>query len=312
MKSKKILITLLLVASLLPIGCKKDGIYRPSEKISGFSYYYERDHQRYNTEEKKWVTIQKDSVRRYTTEKWVWNDNQLNRIDLYDLGSNTPYCKLSFVYDGKRLTRLNISNTKHYVTYEYDGRQIARMTVHSQNGDTWADYSFGYDGKKISTVTVSGNYLTPKSDNNVDALALLPVLGDAMSAHNVASLCQKTKGSKSGETVLDITWKGNNIKSIKNHDSGLTEVTYTHDNKTNPLRGLLTSALPGINEMSHTCALGNENNIKSADYGTEKQSYSYTYSDDLPTSRSRSVVDHYTQGYRYVTTHITYYEYIDE
>lgn len=41
-----------------------------------------------------------------------------------------------------------------------------------------------------------------------------------------------------------------------------------------------------------------------------QQDYSYTYSDDIPVSRSRSVVDHYTQGYRNVETTITYYEYV--
>ena len=311
MKSQKILIALLLAATVLTIGCKKDGVYRPSEKIAAFSFYYERDHQRYNTEKKIWESIQKDSTRRYTTEKWVWNDKQLNRIDLYDQGSNAPYCQLGFVYDGNRLTRVNISNTKHYVTYEYDGRRITRMTVHSQNGDIWSDYCFDYDGKKINTVTITGNYLTAKSEAT-GTLALMPVLGDIEAAHSIESLCQKTTGSKSDQTVFEITWKGNNIKSIKNRDSGATEVTYTHDNKTNPLRGLLTSALTGINELSHTSAYGNENNITSADYGTEKQSYSYTYSDDLPTSRSRSIVDHYTQGYRYVKTYITYYEYIED
>ncbi|MBO7489472.1 MAG: hypothetical protein J6T88_04255 [Bacteroidales bacterium] len=48
----------------------------------------------------------------------------------------------------------------------------------------------------------------------------------------------------------------------------------------------------------------------SVDYGSEKLDYSYTYSDDIPVSRSRSVVDHYTQGYRNVETTITYYEYV--
>ena len=78
---KRFFTTVVLIAVLCVMsGCKKDGVYRPSQKLSGISEYFERTHQRYDNELKVWKVIHKDSTKRHQTEKWIWNGNRLDRI----------------------------------------------------------------------------------------------------------------------------------------------------------------------------------------------------------------------------------------
>lgn len=304
---KRFFTTVVLIAVLCVMsGCKKDGVYRPSQKLSGISEYFERTHQRYDNELKVWKVIHKDSTKRHQTEKWIWNDNRLDRIDFYS-GNNVSN-SLAFTYDGKRLVRAYISETKSGVEYHYNGKKLETMTVKNKNGETVATYEFKYDGKKISQITIDGNAVQTKSDIDIDALALLPVLGDAQSVHDLAE-CHKKDQAKKGETVYRIVWKGDNIKSISNASDGNT-VTYRYDDKYNPLQGLMPTLI-GVGENVDSYAFANKNNVISVDYGNSKLSYSYTYSEKLPVSRSRNEIDHYTQGYRYVDVYITYFEYIE-
>ncbi|MBP5190891.1 MAG: hypothetical protein J6031_08275 [Bacteroidales bacterium] len=309
MKTRTILFAAVLIAiALLPTGCKKEGIYKPDEKLAGFSQYYERVHQRYDSDSHLWRTIQKDSTKRSDTEKWVWDGNLLHHIDIYTQG--TLVSTVSFEYDGKRLARTKISGSKVYMDYEYNGRQLNTITCKNQKGETIYTDKFEYDGNKISKIiSTSVSSAGIKSSINEKTFALLPVLGDVTVAHNVAETSCKKNNLKASEQVLEITWKGNNIKSVTEKTSG-AKTTYRHDDKTNPLQGLLAT-MTGIGDVQNTYAFGNKNNITNVDDGIEKESFSYTYSSDLPTSCSRSVVDHYTQGYRYVTTYITYYEYLE-
>lgn len=294
-------------AVLLMAACKKDGVYRPSDKLTGVLEYYERVHQRYDSETKMWNTIHKDSTARHTTEKWLWNGKQLARIDFYT--GNTVSSSVAMVYDGKRLVRANVSATNSYIEYEYNGRHLSTMTLRNKKGEAEAVYTFEYDGNKVVRIAETLNAKGAKAmPDDIMDVALLPLVGDRQTARDIAKASCKKAGAKASEQVYDIVWKGDNIKAVKDHESGNTLATYKHDAKTNPLRGLLLT-FNGEGGDANQYAFGNKNNIVSVDYGNEKLEYSYTYSGDLPVSRSRSVVDHYTQGYRYVETTINYFDY---
>ncbi len=92
----------------------------------------------------------------------------------------------------------------------------------------------------------------------------------------------------------------------------MATITLEYDGRNSDIKQLirLLFTFNGEGGYANQYAFANKNNVVSANYGGEKWDYSYTYSDDIPVSRSRSVVDHYTQGYRYVETTITYYEYV--
>lgn len=300
-----IIIATLAAATMLIAGCKKDGIYRPSDKLARISEYYEKAHQRYDPETKLWRTIHKDSTARLDKEKWAWDGKQLHHIDIYSQGTKTG--TVAFVYDGNRLARANFSATGLYAEYTYDGRKLSSVVVKNKKGETEMSETFEYDGKKISTIHVT----LPNTQLVVyGAQALMPVLGDAQVTSDIAAASHKAAASKALELVLDIAWKGDNIRSVTDRTTGGT-TTYSYDDKTNPLRGLLTT-LEGVGGQSNEYAFANRNNIIAANYGDQKMSYTFTYSTDLPTSRSRSVVNHYTQGYRYVETTIQYFEYVEE
>lgn len=299
----------LAAAMLLATACKKDGIYRPDKKLSRIAQYYEKTLQRYDSNTKTWKTIHKDSTARRDAEKWAWNDNLLHHIDVYQNGEKVS--TVAFVYDGKRLVRANISSTKTYIEYEYDGRHLKTMTHKNQKGETMWTETLEYDGKHISSLTTSASGAATKAGHDLGhTLALQAVLGDATVARDIAEACRKNDGSKATETVWDFEWKNDNIRSVTNRESG-SKTSYRHDDKTNPLRGLLAT-MTGIGETSNDYAFANRNNITVAERDGTKNSYSYTYSDDLPASRSQSIVDHYTQGYRYVETTIQYFEYVEE
>ena len=299
----------LAAAMLLTTACKKDGIYRPADKLSGISEYYEKLYQHYNSEKKQWETIRKDSTARQYTEKWLWNDKELQLIDVYQNGKKVS--TVTFIYDGKRLARTNISYQNTYIEYEYDGSHLKTMTHKNKKGETMWTETFEYDGKRISSMTTSTTGTTTKAGHDFGhTLALQAVLGDATIARNIAENRRKNDGSKTTETIWDFEWKNDNIRSVTDRATG-SKTTYRYDTKTNPLRSLLAT-MTGIGGNSNDYAFANRNNITVAESDGTKLSYSYTYSDDLPASRSQSIVDHYTQGYRYVETTIQYFEYVEE
>lgn len=320
MIQKNIVVCAAIIAVLLVLAaCKKDGVYKPGDKIAGFAEYSETDYQRYDSQKQQWITYRSDSVRRYTTEKWNWDGNQLNRIDFYTSASSTSADhSLVFSYDGKRLQRIYNSKTKGYALCNYDGRNIKEMLFHDKNGKQTGSISFEHDGKRISAMTISGTAATKgdygASQDEMTRAALVFVAGDAgIAAESIKTLARERK-TENGIT-LTLTWKNDNISRIEFSD-GSQSASFTYDRNPNPMKGFLGTLVAGTtaHDMYLCCNANNttSSTITASDGSKDVLNYSYTYSGELPVSRSRSVVDHYAQGNRIVYSYVTYYQYVDD
>lgn len=302
-------LALAIAALCLTTACKKDGVYKPSYKITAIYEYSAVEQQRYNNELKIWETYHKDSVKDHVVERWVWNGKKLDRIDLYRDNNNPSRVSnsLAFVYDGNRLSRINISSDKSHLEFEYDGRRLKEMRQYDNKGTLNLTYSFEYDGKKISTMALDGEFIPlKKGDLLAEFVAerLLPCEG-------VAEALNRKSGAKTQMTA-SFKWKGDNVSSITYSSGG--KHTFRYDTKTNPFQGLLAMIEMGGEAAGATYYFCNENNAVSITYvdsdgDEDKTSYSYTYSEDIPVSRSNVVISHYQQGYRSVTSQVTTFEY---
>ena len=308
---------------LVLTACRKDGVYKPSNKIASFAVYSETDYQTYDSEKHIWKTYRSDSVRRYTAERWNWDGNQLNRIDFYNQSSATSADhSLAFSYDGKRLQRIYNSKTKGYALCNYDGRNITEMLFHDKNGKQTGAISFEHDGKHISAMTISGTIAAKGNDgaaqDEMARLALAFVTGDAgIAGESVQMLAKELVGGAKaqGDVTLTLTWKDDNVSRIDFSD-GSQSASYTYDRKPNPMKGFLGTMVAGTtaHDMYLCCNANNTTSSTITDGNGNKDvlNYSYTYSGDLPVSRSRSVVEHYAQGNRIVYSYVTYYQYVED
>lgn len=304
---KSLFATSVIVLALLASACKKEGIYKPVKQISSKYEYSERSSQRYDATTKMWRTISVDSVPRHRTEGWNWSDGKLQKIDYYESGVIDH--SIAFVYDGNRMIRINNGEDGSHTECVYDGKYLSEMQFYNKQGKPLRTMTFSHDGKEITKITISSG--SKGSDYGVSAseqFVLRTLTGN--------TLCEKALSSESAKgndnVELTLTWNKGNIKTIAYSKPEMT-VTYTHDNKSNPLGGLFSSLVSGASAHDQF-TFGNKNNITSSSISysngnSEKQNYSYTYSEDLPTSVSQSIIDNYTTGYRYVYTYITMLEY---
>ena len=293
----------------LTVGCQKDGVYKPSYRISALYEYSAIEQQRYNNELKIWETYRKDSVKQHIVERWVWNGKKLERIDLYRDNSNPsrPSNSLGLVYDGNRLSRINLSSDKSYMECEYDGRRLKEMRHYDNKGKLDLTYTFEYDGKKVSKMTVDGEFIPLK---NGDGLVEF-VTGRLLPCEDITEALARKSDAKTQMTAT-FKWKGDNVSSITYSSGG--KHSFRYDSKVNPLQGLLAMIAMDGEAAGASYYFRNENNVVSITYvdsdgDEDKTNYSYTYSDDIPVSRSNVVISHYQQGYRAVSSQVTTFEY---
>ena len=304
---------LVAAALLLLASCKKDGVFNPSAKLSAISEYSQVSYQKYVDSIQSWHQISENVVKRHTVEGWVWNGNTLSAINYYRDGKIDH--SLYFTYDGKQLSRIDDNSNGTHAECLYDGRKLDEMRFYDKNGKQKMTYIFTHDGRHISTINVEtkGNTKESCSFDAIENFALQMMLPETAGC----DLRQARNGIKSdSEITLNLKWKDDNIKSIEysGHNS-LKKATYKHDKNKNPYRSFIGTLASG--STPHDLFLfGNKNNITSStiinnDGSGEKKSYSYTYSEEYPTSQSQCIIDNVTQGYRYVTTQIRYYEYVE-
>ena len=304
-----IALTMAVAVLCLMTACKKDGIYKPSYKVTALYEYSSVEQQRYLTDLKIWETYRKDSIKEHIVERWVWNGKKVERIDLHRDNNNPSRVSnsLAFVYDGNRLSRINISSDKSHLEFDYDGRKLKQMHHYDNKGTLGLTYSFEYSDKKISKMTVDGDIAPLKKG---DPIALF-VAERLLPCEAMTEALTKSDNGK-GQTTASFKWKGDNVSSVT-YSSG-AKYTFRYDSKTNPFSGLLAMIAMGGEAAGSAYYFCNENNAVSITYvdangNEDKTNYSYTYSKDIPVSRSNVVIDHYTQGYRTVTSQVTTFEY---
>ena len=292
-----------IVLSVFLAGCKKEGVYNPKYKISGFSEYSQVDYQRYLESRHTWESYRVDSTKVHRTERWDWKDGKLSGINYFIDGKID--LTLSCEYDGKRLEKIRNTKNGSIAVYFYDGKSLSSIRFVDKNGNVEHTMHFNYDDGKISSIDVvapgkgEGALRTTEALENVVLGQLLP---------GGEKIVVPAKGASNNDYSVTLAWKDDNIQSATNTQSQMT-VKYKYDKFDNPYKGFLGTILTDAGY-----AFANKNNVTSIEYPdntADNIHYSYTYSENIPVTRVESRIDNYAAGYRNIVTTIIYFDYFE-
>ena len=109
-----------MVLSLFFLGCHKDGIYNPKEKI-------------------KTIYLQWENEPKELDQKWTWEKELLTAIELFH--NNTSQGFVHFTYEKKRLVKIETpwGNT---INIKYDGRHYDSLEELYPDGRTRSTIKF--------------------------------------------------------------------------------------------------------------------------------------------------------------------------
>ncbi|MDR0603876.1 MAG: hypothetical protein LBG80_06190 [Bacteroidales bacterium] len=301
---------------------KKDGVYRPKEKIS--KIYYEDI--RYDSTERN-IDSSYEGTKRLQ-EIWRWDKKKLMQIE-----SSDRAWSWDFIYKGKQCIKIESGDMTIDFSYrdkseldkiemfDEQGRQILTVTVNGRDGDkisrlTYLLYSYPETQKKMTDIV---SELQP-----VMRVVLGDIVGDAILS-DISSSSKRHKVTSSIVTV-DITYQGNNVATAKWTHGNNVPVTYTYsyDNKVNPYyRAIsLMATWDGYNVLTPSTTYNlfpcSENNVISFQQKIDTAitatttNYKYEYnSEDFPTKVIKKYEGRLSNGAKYIDHYIYYYEYVD-
>lgn len=267
---KNLVLISAVVGMIFFAGCKKDGVYKPSQKISKITYSVDNQ---------------------YQEETWHWNKNQLQDINH---GTWTE----TYTYEKGRLTRVDDKINNNYSLFEYDGSKLSKITCYV-GGVKVEEYNVKYDNKKMSEIEIlyeEASLSIGKSNSKPLSVVCSPEIAQIVEDNNNAFLeeCQLQHKAMVRQTVT-FEWDGKNIsKIISTRGNTRTETSFTYDNKINPFYGFLDLY------QSNTFLIKNKNNIKTATSTNTLISYDYTYDGQYP-----ETISYESQG-RKITQRIEY------
>jgi hypothetical protein len=213
-------VTFCVTIILLSGGCKKrEGVYKPKEKIS--KIYYEE------------IEADKVVVPKKLKETWTWEKKKLTKIELAERFT------LNFSYDNKNRVS-KIEGGKGLMKFYYEKKYLDKIEITADGMSITMTVSDRKDDK-ITKLTCETQSLGKSTKSAAAELAQLnPVINLFFSnaiANAVLSDISETKMHKAGTTtiVYEYTYSGNNITEIKETE-GATETVflYSYDDKKNP------------------------------------------------------------------------------
>lgn len=285
---KSIIFSLCIAVIALFSACNKDqeGVYNPSKKIQK-------------------VYIINDNGEKVLAESWHWNDKLLTSIDSYT-GMITNTTKFS--YDDKnRLVRTEEGNT--HSEFIYDGKQITTIKSY-YNDRLLATTEFEHNGNKISTIKFDISIFSKAGVPN-PLQFIIPEICPVMEKA-VEQCSQDVKGEN---ITMNLTWDGNNVKSIDLDYIGIishvTEtVDLTYDKKLNPTYGLFSM----LSSDAVSNLFVNKNNpltinTRIGSVTRDKMEFTYEYEGNYPTKVTCLTIEDYGTEDEESETTTTIYEY---
>lgn len=288
-----------IILSLFFLGCHKDGVYNPKEKI-------------------KRVYSQWPGETKMLEEEWTWDKKLLTKIDYY--WNNTTDYSERFTYEKKRLVKMEASDGD-YINIKYDGKHFDKMEEFSANGQLTAEVRFKYDKNKISKMEMTFYEYYDDYDWK-SGKRVLSIMEPLFPPEFEASM-KKMKSNAKNRSVdtytatTSFTYEGNNVKEMKHeyHESGYSSVdTYTYikyDKKSNPkYRFIFGDDDNGLGVTSKNNPTEILNNYWSSYYGdiyvsNSTTTYDYTYDGKFPIEVYRTYRDNDGNTSRYTI----FYEY---
>ena len=232
------------------------------------------------------------------SEVWVWDKEQLKKIEYYS--DNSIIYEEYYTYNEKgQIVRIDNFSDGEYVEYTYDDNKLSKARLY-YDGNLEEDWRFTYKDNKISKIEFLGEDY--KDTRNINVLSfVLP----CESIDYVYEMVNNVSQYRSGLT-LELTWDGDNISQIEGFEDGTRSILdYKYDKKLNPFNNLLGMYVEDYWED----LLGSKNNVtqivasyyEDGENDVEITNYSYIYEGDYPTVKREN--DNVTSGY------VWYYEY---
>lgn len=288
-------------AALLLFGaCQKDGKYNPKEKIAKV---YEEVSNSYSYNDGEGWQTETNGTPKHVTEQWTWDGKKLAQIvypsyDYDDEGNmvlDGDQDVLRFTYDGSQLTEVK-ANYEFRMVFTYDGKKLQKAEIYDEKTTPDFVYEFEHDGKKISTITMTGDGdIYKKKSASVSRMEKL-LLGNIIPQSKTTEKVMRelhAKAAKSTQSIkMNLTWDGDNVSKITAVTPyGNATMSFTYDDKNNPFKGF-GLMFGGYGESEIGVEFCNKNNItkivlSDLDGDTEEESYTYTYDGKWPVSRSQ-------------------------
>jgi len=279
---------------ILFIGCEKEGVYNPNEKIKRISYQY-------------------PGGTKQLSQEWTWDKNLLKKIEYFY--SYTPVYEERYTYEKNKLTRVDESDGWYWRVF-YKDNLYDKAEYYDSRGSVQMSAKFTYDKKKVSRIdlTIFDDGWKSKMSNG----GFMSNLFSQELFQEISKISSKSKSrAPSTSFRISFTYDKNNIKEriIEYNEYGYSErYTYKfekYDNKLNPLYSFYTKF------DDFDAFVGSKNNPLEVivewrgTYGGESDferttiTYDYTYNGKFPTEVLRVYRDSDGDTWRYTT----YYEY---
>ena len=313
---KKLLIAMAVFTVVAFTACKKEGVYKPGNKITKIYSSSHWEYSYYSEYSNGWTTTTSETPK-YLREKWKWDGKLLKSIERYDSDGKFRY-SIDIKYDGKRIEKIERSDEDNYIEYSYDGRKLEKIE-HYYEGMLNTEVEVEHDGNKITELKYT-YYDNKKSSSHFDdmmEISMRMFMPNEEAARHVADVVKKA--SKGGTEVwtVSIDWDGKNISEVVSNESGSSHkhtYKYEYDDNKNPYKGFV---LELGEEGEELCLYGSKNNVtketstcSESDDGPEVTTYSYDYDGKWPTKQT--CTNSYSgENSRSTYTYITYFEYDD-
>lgn len=306
------LVTIMLILSMIFgfTSCKKEGIYKPKEKISKIHYEYSEKYY-YGGE----LTHNYSSSKRLS-EKWNWQGKKLMQIE----HSDWPY---NFSYKGNQLEKIEYGDIIATFTYnkslyekieiKENDKDILIITVDQREGDNITRFFF-----EIFYESNDFDYMSNKASKVNETAAnsrIEPILQIVLPRHftNFVSKNIDKKRQKSivsDRYTVEMKYEKNNVveQKIIDSDGNFETYIFTYDTKKNPYYKSIHTSIDGGDGNTF---VQSENNILTTydkDSPEDIRKYVYEYDGDYPKTRT----ENYSSGdewFRSERTYTYYYEY---
>ncbi|MDR2407086.1 MAG: hypothetical protein LBE13_03100 [Bacteroidales bacterium] len=307
---------------------KKDGVYKPKEKIS--KIYYEVI--RYDSTE---INIDSSyKIEKTLKEIWRWDKKKLMQIE-----SSDRAWSWDFIYKGQQCIKIESGDWTINFSYR-DKSDLEKIEVTDEQGRTSLTITVNdRSDDKITRLTYLLYTYTETQKSMKDIVSELHpvmrvILGDHVGEIVLSDISNNNKRQKgttvsisTATAIVNLTYQGNNLTQAKwtYENNPIPEIyTYTYDNKVNPYyRAISLMATQDENNILSYPATYNlfpcsENNVLSVkqaiDTVVTESTYKYDYnSKDFPTKQIKKEVGRRNNMERtkYIDHYIYHYEYED-
>jgi len=299
------IVLLSMVLSLFFLGCHKDGVYNPKEKI-------------------KRIYTQEQGKTKELKQEWTWEKELLTKVEYFKNNYSNGYNLFSYL--DKRLMSI-VTSGGAIITFNYYGREYDFIEESDMDGRIHSKIKFTYDKNKISKTEITlydyDDMANWKSKN--DIISIIEPLFPTEFKESMDKIKSNIKNGTytTRKITSSFTYDGKNLKEMKSEgvdiDGSFCCYTYTYtkyDKNSNPKyhyifgndeNGYAIGVTSKNNplEVKHTYrrSWGDDNQNTQTESGTT--TYEYVYNGKFPTAVKTAVRNGNGTNYQYTT----FYEY---